>query len=571
MTDWGLPTDLDLDRLMPRSFSHFPRQVFRSVRLATRLIEALTVIHSGYPTVLVLAAAGCVVLDLRIGSFSSRSRPGRLAVRLLLDTADVALWAIALHGAADIAAAVATPLAFEVGLWYRRLFLLVPALVGTVTLVALHLAGYPLAPLVYLWPATWGAVGVLASYVLRARWRGEARSVRDAIEAAVGQAELSGQNSVAMGADSVVDLLVRTGPLISTYEPRPRPFPFSDWKAELAEACSRQATYLGVVLIRWQRLYNSRSPDLSADVELRVPPGAGTLLLSSAQAERLQWLLEELAPRGTVPVEVPAQGPVGAEQTVVVGTTRLVIPADRGPRPRPLQIAPFALGAGAVLTLIHSLPQWEATPLWVTVPLAVVLGVVCWLGLTRPGTDPAATAARLVIIGLVLGATDAVLSTAFMRPDSDRLPFTFFPQWFGPLFFAHAGDLSRRRRVLVLVGAVLAVGAGMLALPRGFSIIDMLIGLPWLISPTAMVLGLRRLMEADSAELRAEMERVHNGAVAEGFRRGRRLVIGLTSEAVQQVRDRYRAARASIPAEIRVEIERRLDEVGTLLSALGTD
>ncbi|MEV0407054.1 hypothetical protein [Actinoallomurus sp. NPDC050550] len=571
MTDWGLPADLDLDRLVPRSSSHFPQQAFRSLRVATRLIEALMVIHSGYPAVLVLAAMGCVVLDLRIGSFSSRPRPGRLGVRILLDTVDVALWAVALHGAADTAAVAATPLAFEMGLWYGRWFLLVPALVGTATLAALHLAGYPPAPLVYLWPATWGAGGVLASYVLRARWRGEARTARDAIEAAVGQAELSGQNSVAMSADSVVDLLVRTGPLISTYEPTPRPFPFSGWKAELAEACSRQATYLGVALIRWQRLYNSRSPDLSADVELRVPPGAGTLLLSPAQAEHLQRLLEELAPRGTVPVEVPAKGPVGAEQIVVVGTTRLVIPADRGPRPRPLQIAPFAFGVGAILTLIHSLPQWEATPLWVTVPLAVVFGATCWLSLTRPGTDPATTAARLVIVGLVLGATDSVLSTAFMRPDSTRVPFLFFLQWFGPLFVAHAGDLSRRRRVLVLVGTVLAVGAGMAAMPRGFSIIGMLIGLPWLVAPIAMVLGLRRLMDADSSELRAEMERVHNGAVAEGFRRGRWLVIGLTSEAVQQVRDRYRAARASIPAEVGAEIERRLDEIGALLSALRTE
>ncbi|MCO5995337.1 hypothetical protein [Actinoallomurus rhizosphaericola] len=571
MADWDLPRDLDLDRLVPRSSSHFPRQVFRSVRLVTRLIETLTVIHNGYPKPLVLAAVCCAALDLRLGSYSGRSRPRRLAFRLLLDTVDVALWSIALHGAADVAAVVATPLAFEVGLWYGRWFALAPAVVGTATMITLRLAGYPPAPLVYLWPAVWAAAGVLMALVLRARWRGEARSARDAIEAAVGQAELSGQNSVAMGADSVVDLLIRTNPLIAAYEAAPRPSPFSGWKAELAEACSRQATYLGVALTRWQRLYNSRSPDLSADVELEVASRAGTLLLSPGQAQRLQEMLEGLAPRGTVRVDVPRQGPVGAEQTVMVGAARLVIPADRAPRPRPLQIAPFALGAGAILTLVQSLPQWEAAPLWTTVPLALVLTVGCWLCLARPGQDPMRMARRLVVAGLAIGAADAVLTSAFMRPDSGRLPFLFFLQWFGPLFVAHVADLPRWQRGLVPVGAVAAVAAGMLAMPRDFTLIAVLMAVPWLANPIFMVMGLRRLMAADSSDLRAEMERVHNGAVKEGFSRGRRLVVRLTTEAVQQLRDRYGGVRESLPADIAAEIERRLDEVGALLAALGTD
>lgn len=571
MADWRLPADLGIDRLIPSSAEYLLRRVFRSARVIARLMEALTVLHSGYPKPLVLAAVCCAALDLRFAGFSVRRRPAPLAARVALDAVDIALWSVALHGGADIAAVVATPLVFEIGLWFGWWFLTVPAAVGTLTVAALSFAGYPPTPLVFLWPALWGLAGLLTPFVLRARWRGEATAARDRIEAAVGQAELSGQNSVAMGADSVVDLIIRTDPLIASYEPARRPSPFSGWKAELAEVCSRQATYLGVALTRWQRLYNSRSPDLSADVELRVAPGAATLLLSPGQAERLQELLEELMPRGTVPVDVPRQGPVGGEQTVIVGTRRLALPADEGARPRPLHVAPMAFGVGVLLTLVHSVPEWEATPLWATVPLAALIALTGWLGLTRPAAEQRTTAARLVFAGLILGAADALVSTVLMRPDCGRLPFMFFLQWFGPLLLLYARDLSRGQRVVAAVGALGAVGAGMLVMPAPLTLIGLLMGVPWLVNPILMVVGLRRLMDADAERLRAEVEGIHRSAVEEGFRRGQRLVIQLTTEAVEQLRARYRVVRASLPGEIATEVERRLDEVSTLLTAIETN
>lgn len=571
MTDGRLSTDLRLDRLLPSSSAYFPRQVFRSVRMVTRLIEALTVIHSGFPKPLILAAVCCGALDLRIVTFSIRGRPGHLVARLLLDTADVALWSLALHGGADVAAVVATPLVFEIGLWYGWSFVVMPAVVGTATVATLHLAGYRPTPLVFLWPTLWGLAGLLTPLILRTCWRSDMRAARDAIEAAAGQAELSGQNSVAMGADSVVDLLLRTTSLIASYESSPEPSPFSGWKAGLAEVCSSQATYLGVALTRWQGVYNSRSPDLSADVDLRLTPRAGTLLLSPRQTHRLQELLEELMPRGIVPVEVTCQGPMGAAQTILVGTTRLVLTADDAPRPRSRHVAPLAFGMGVILTLVHSVPEWEATPLWVTVPLAILLGLTGWFGLARPGPDPSATAARLVFTGLLLGTADSVLTTALMRPDCTRLPFLFFLQWFGPLLFLYASDLSRLQRIIATTGAVAAASAGALAMPAPFTLISVLMAVPWLLNPIFMVVGLRRLMEADSATLRAEMERIHHNAVEEGFRRGRRLVVQLTNEAVEQLYERHRVVRESLPREVAIEVERRLSEANTLLASIEAD
>lgn len=563
--------DLRLPRLMPRVARSFPLQMLLGFKLVTRLFEALIALQAGFDRgwPLALAALGCAVLDCLLAPILSG--PGRrMLPRTVLDTADVAFWSLALPGASDVAVVAASPLILEAGLWYGARGLVMPVVIGAAATAAVT-AGGRFTLLTLLWPAFAALGGRLVRGYLLARWRQEAMVTRHHLEAAISQAELAGQNSVAMGADSVVDLLVRTAPLIAQYEPAPIPAPFSGWKATLAEACGRQSTYLGVALLRWQRLYNARSPDLSADIELRISPGAGTLLLSPAQARRLEALLDEMGLSGVVPIDAPHLGPPGQQQEVIVGGRPLTIPADPRPRTWPITAAPIAFGAGAMVVLVQSVPRWEAVPLWLTGPLALLNLLAAWWSHRNAGSDPAELAVRVITVALLLGALQAVVTSVAMRIGSGRLPFLFFLHWALPLVYLHLRDLRRRRLPFIAMGLAAAVGAGVVAMPVPFSVVGAVVGSFWLAPPLLTIIGIRDIVDQDVEDIRVHHGHVHDLAVRDGFRRGRLLIVDLTSDAVDQLRGRYRAIGNEVPHHMGEEIERRLEEAGTMLAAAASD
>jgi hypothetical protein len=566
--------DLRLTRLMPRIARSFPLRMLLSFKLVTRAFEALIALQAGFDRgwPLALAALGFAVLDCLLAPVLSG--PGRrMLPRTALDAADVAFWSLALPAAGDVAVIAASPLILEAGLWYGARGLVMPVVIGGAATAAsaVSAAGGRFTLLTLLWPAFAALGGRLVRGYLLSRWRQEARVTRHHLEAAISQAELAGQNSVAMGADSVVDLLVRTAPLIAQYEPAPIPAPFSGWKATLAEVCGRQSTYLGVALLRWQRLYNARSPDLSADIELRISPGAGTLLLSPGQARRLEALLDATGLSGVVPIDVPHLGPPGQQQEVVVGGRPLTIPADPRPRTWPITAAPIAFGAGAVIVLIQSVPQWEAVPLWLTGPLALLNLFAAWWSHRNAGRDPGELAVRVITVALLLGALQAVVTSVAMRTGSGRLPFLFFLHWALPLVYLHLRDLRRSRLPFVAMGLAAAVGAGVAAMPVSFSVVGAVVGSFWFAPPLLTVIGIRDILDQDVEDMRVHRGRMHDLAVRDGFRRGRLLIVDLTSDAVDQLRGRYRALGNAVPHHMGEEIERRLEEAGTMLAAAASD
>jgi hypothetical protein len=563
--------DLRLTRLIPRVAKSFPPRMLLSFKLVTRLFEALTALQAGFDRgwPLALAALGCAVLDCLLAPILSG--PGRrMLPRTALDAADVTFWSLALPGAGDVAVVAASPLILEAGLWYGARGLVMPVVIGGAATAAVAAEGR-FTLLTLLWPAFAALGGRLVRGYLLSRSRQEARVARHHIEAAVSQAELAGQNSVAMGADSVVDLLVRTAPLIARYEPAPIPAPFSGWKATLAEACGRQSTYLGVALMRWQRLYNARSPDLSTDVDLRISPGAGTLLLSPAQTRDLERRLEEMGLRGVVPVDVPRLGAPGQRQEVIIGDRVLTIPADPRPRTWPITAAPIAFVGGAMTVLVQSVPIWEAVPLWLTGPIALLNLIAAWWSHRNADPDPAEAASRVIPVALLLGTLQAVVTSVAMRTGSDRLPFLFFLHWAAPLVYVHARDLRRSRRPFVVVGLAAVAGAGALAMPVSFSVVGAVIGLFWIAPPLLTIIGVRDILDQDVADMHAQRGRMHDLAVRDGFHRGRLLVVDLTADAVDQLRGRYRALGDTVPRHMGEEIERRLEEAGTMLAAAASD
>ncbi len=212
------------------------------------------------------------------------------------------------------------------------------------------------------------------------------------------------------------------------------------------------------------------SPDLRSGVELRCLNGAGTLLLSPAQAKDLHRTLDGLSLSGVETVTALSSAPAGREQILLLGDRRVVLPADPGPAAPSLHLGPVALLLGAVTVLSQSPPRTDEVPLQVTVPLSAagcLLALWAYRQVDRRGH---AAHAGVLLAALALGAVDAVLATLTMRnlytDHLARFPFLLFLTWLVPLFVAYWRDLTRPVRWLALAGMTGVVAAGFVLLPN---------------------------------------------------------------------------------------------------------
>jgi hypothetical protein len=377
---------------------------------------------------------------------------------------------------------------------------------------------------------------------------------------------------VAVGADTVVDLLTRTAPLLTVDGAAPRTSPLAAWKLALARASADQASYLGVVLARWQRTWNRASADLAAFVDLTCAGAAGTLLLSPHQVRALWRALDRAGLRGRVAVAVPRPAFPGREQVLLVGDRTLVVPPDPEPALRTMDMGPTAFVLAMFLILGHSLPTLEAVPLWATAPLAAAAGGLAWWShrhLARRGHEGYH---EVIAAALLLGAADAVVSTLTMRsPFPDHVagvPGAVFPAWFAPLYLIYARDVSAPVRLAYGGLALLIVAAGFALLPGPFPAWHGPVALIWPAASVLMSLGLRDVFDRDAADFRAELAAARERAVATAFQRGRALVIELAAAAAAQTRGDFAAIRSRLEGDVAVEADRRLREVDARLTAL---
>jgi hypothetical protein len=494
-------------------------------------------------------------------------------VRLVLDAVDVAVWSQAIGTSPDVAALAASPLALEAGLRSGWRGLVVPLVVGGLSAAVSRAVGQPVSPAPFVWPLVALTLAALAIRYVRLRMDQRLRIADQEIQAAAGRAELAGQNSVAAGADSVVDLLSRTTPLLAAGGTPLPPSRLAAWKLALSEASAGQASYLGVVLARWERLRNSMSPDLRADVELRCAEGAGTVLLSPAQARDLDQIFDRLALAGVETVDVPRAAATGREQVLLVSGRRVVLPADPRPVGPSLDLGPVALLLGACSILTHSPLQSEAVPLQVTIPLAAAgCMLALWAHELVDRRGPAAHAAVLAA-ALALGGADAVLSTLTMHNQYTdhlaRFPFLLFLIWFGPLYVVYAPDLSQSARWMAAGGAAAVVAAGFALMPAVPPVTHLAVAAVWPVCTFLVSMRLREVLEQDESDLAEDLGRQHAAAVDEAYERGRLLVVDLVAAAAGDARDVYGDVRSGLPRDVAEEFERRLAEVDVRLLALG--
>jgi hypothetical protein len=250
----------------------------------------------------------------------------------------------------------------------------------------------------------------------------------------------------------------------------------------------------------------------------------------------------------------------------------VTLPADPRPAAPSLDLGPVALLLAALSVLTHSPPRSEAVPLQVTVPLAAAALLLMLWAHHRVDRRGSAAHAGVLMAALLLGGTDAILSTLTMRNVATdhlaRFPFLLFLDWFGPLCVVYWRDLSSRTRWLAVGGAAAVVGVGFALMPEVPPLSNLAVSAVWPATTLLASLRLRDMLARDERDVADGLERRERTAVDAAYRRGRLLVVDLVAAAKDDARAAYCDVRGGLPEDVATEFERRLSEVDARLAAI---
>jgi hypothetical protein len=514
-----------------------------------------------------------VPFDLAMGALLHKSRRLGLFPRLVLDAYDTATASLTEGHSYTAAARLGLPLSTEAGVRIGPAGLVVPA--GHLLALAFlrRRSGLALRPATLGWHVLAVGAGVaFTAYERATQAAGLARHHREV--AAKGQrARLAGQNDMAMGADSAIDLLVRTSLVVETQAGTSTAIQamLSTWKAMLASDTEEKATYLGTALLRWQRRHNDQ-PALARDVELKLGEGEGTILISPRQVESLKGAMDAMDLRGEVKIWVLDRDQAhlpGASLRLMVAGREVTVPPDREAKVFSVDLGPAALWLAALLSALPAVPSQGAAR-W----RPLVAAVTCFLGagswaqyqVARHGK---AARQRIFLVGSAASLFQAVVTTpALDEPlDPEGLHrqvylFSLFAQ--GALAALYRKDLSRPTRT---AGALLALGsisAGTL-LAR-LSLAEAL----WALGSWAPILaslrGLATALEQAEVAFAHDLQMAQDVAVGEAFLGGRADVLELIESTHRSLRQIIAAHPDSLSHADRAEIDRRLEEISERLA-----
>jgi len=551
-------------------------------RLVARGFMALLLFRDSVEAWEVLFILGGLVADGITVVIVSRSDRLSLVPRLALDATDAAVWAISVPVALSegnfVIASLAIETAFRLG--FRRA-LVVPAVCGGAIAILATAFDASIQPAA----VAWAFFGVTGGALLRLYDRADVRrhlAVLSEVEQAVTRRGYrSGQNSVAMGADSVVDLIHAT--VAALGRPRPGTALYSlldEWKANLRRGMQGHASYLGDVLASWRQVNNLR-PDLAGHCEFNLPEGAGTILLTAGQAAHLLRLLSEATPHGTVDIRILTSNaidrPVGSRVELDVAGRVFRLPPESISL-RPLDPAPITLALGAVYALFLIRPWAEAVPVALVLPVALAsLAAAVWaqraLNETGPAARPRIMLVACAIAILLTGITTPAVGFVVGDPTAGHLqafPITsaLYPiSIFIGLYGRSMGRLGIWA-VGVTASSCMALTLWLYPEPVVGTHLAVAIGL----QATALIPSwwFGRAF-ADAAEFRGEsVSRQIDRARHSSFARGRDSVVDLLDRAGQDAKDLLHATRASIETPIVRHVEQRLEEVDQCLRQLKT-
>ena len=549
-----------------------------SQRLGVRVSQLLMVAGAAAPGAgwRRLAVPAFMVLDVAIWAVLRRSDRFGLAWRLPLDALDAAFWTLSpAPGSGDYgwAVMIAVPLAVESGVRLGWRALVVPSTLLLSTGIAAGAVGKPM----HYVAVGWLVLAVLLGALFLRHCRtldAQAQAQRDRnVAAARRRAYLAGQNQVAMGASSAVDVIEGLVPVLGRPRAGSALWQLADgWKSDLSASTAQEATYLQVALLEWERMHN-RHPDLSGLVQVRVEEGQGTTLLGAAQAAQLNRELERLALRGPVLVRLADPGlarlPGQALRLDVAGRSVVLDAEGRAAAPPfdPGTMAYFYVGA---LALANSLPGVSGMPVPIAVAeaaMCAVAGVVSYRRIVALGERARSGVLSLAIgVGLVL----TLLATTARSPVSvDGEPVLGFGLalillWFlGGFYWRSLG--RRRWWVPVAATANIVLALVVFPVPEALNVGSVVAALVYSLYPFFACHHLATALAGAGARHTRFVHTADEEAEHAAFLAGRQSVVSLVRQAradalaqLEVLRPQLDTATASLAAHRLEEVERRL-------------
>jgi hypothetical protein len=550
-----------------------------SYRLAGRAIQMVLAGQTDNPRRTVAAAAAWAASDAAGAAMLRRSPRFALIPRVALDLVDV-LWWGGRGDDCDLAVITSLPLSIESGIRMGPLALVVPAIGAAVTGTVRRRRHLPASVGSFRWPVIAVVIGTGWAVYARSRRKVVLARHRQELEARERKAYVGGQNDVAMGADSVVDLLSRTAPLLpSGSGDRVVGRLLAAWKQSLAADTLTQTTYLGVAVAQWQRRHNSAHHALDADVTFDLEPGAGTVLLTGTQSQWLESALDSLALRGRATVVVvdpdEAAQPTTARR-LRVGEDLLVIPADRSRGLTPIDIGPSVFVIGSIWASDSLSPSSSASAPWAVGP--VIAGGVALTAWAHRQVDRRGADAHPQILAAAVGmaAAQAVAGTATMtrtRANNglQRYPFVAGVDMIAVLMSIYAEELEPRHWWGMGIGVAGVIGLGLLLMPEPIIWSHLFCELLWSAAAALAISGLGSDLTAEAAQVNGQLAEEDDVAISRAFADGRAAVVAMVGDAGRRVREAFEASRPVVLPSMAAEIEQRLDEMGKRLRALGLE
>ena len=545
-------------------------------RAAGRLHQVL-IARSRGPAAGRLGAVGAwTVVDLATAALLNRSPRFGLGPRLFLDVIDTAYWSRH-DDNVELATMPAIPLSIEAGVRLGALGLAAPAANLAATWAVRRVRGRPTPVAAFRFQIMGVALGAgISAY--RANHRKVAlRRHEQNLEAQIGAAHLAGQHDVAMGADTVVDLLSRTTPLLAEADTSMASSRMlADWRQSLAARTSLRATYLGVALVRWQRLHNEAHHLLASDVTLDLAPGQGAILLSAQQSSALDAALDELSLHGTVAasvMDIAAAHQPNQPIQLDVGGHLVTIPADPMPGLVPFDIGPIGFLASSLYFVDNLAPgecepnPWAVAP---TVAAGPLLAMWAHRQVTRrgPQSHPQVLAAALAHAMIHSVTSTGTMASTRNAAGVQRFPFLGGVNMLSVMVPTYWPDLDRRQRVLVLGGLVSIVGVGLVLFPEPLQWTHVAAELLWPLAALVSMFSIGTQHDADSRTFADELDRSAADRLEAAFLEGRSFVLGLVSGARYRARQQLNSVGLGLDPRTRIEVTRRLDEVDERLAAL---
>ena len=509
-----------------------------------------------------------VPFDFVQGYALSRTNRFGLAPRLAIDSADVATTSVVQGETYTSAARLGLPLALEAGVRTGWAGFAVPGVNLIVTSLVRRKNGLPTKWVTMGWQGI-AVIGGIAIRMHLAHERSVTRSSHDQlVTARQRQAYLAGQSSVAAGADTAIDILIRTAPILehSGSSSAPVQAVLSAWRQELASEVTADATYLRTALLIWRRRRNLQ-PDLSLDVDFDLSPDDGIILLSAAQVHDLERALDNLDIRGSVTVRVPdsrAVSAVGTRRELIISDHRLVLDEDDLSLVAPIDLSAAALLLGAALCTIPALPTQGRVPSRrAAIPVAWFAAGSIWARRqTLTGTKSAhdriflICATGCLIQALTLrSAPQAFDENGWVRQNYMWPVFAEIP-----LAYLYRHKVSTTAKfamaAMTVAGAVFAYSSSR-SRPR-----DFLYGVPtWTIAAVLTFRGLADALAAETASYAEQLRSLDEGRVSQSFRAGRSQVVELIREAHLQLCDLVEECERELTVADRDLVRQRLARV----------